>query len=111
MNRKRWVALLLTAALCASFTSCLLQTSSSKPFTIDLIVKGTDADFWKSADDGAQEAAGFYGATVQMYGPETEKFYMDQNWRCGGFDCPQAGCNRLGGCGLYTADAARSTGG
>lgn len=78
MNRKRWVALLLTAALCVSFTSCLLQTGSSKPFTIDLIVKGTDADFWRSVNDGAQEAAGFYGATVRMYGPETEKFYMDQ---------------------------------
>lgn len=78
MKRKQWIALLLVAALCAPFTGCLLRSGPNRLFTIDLIVKGTDAAFWKSVDDGAQEAAGSCGAVVQMYGPETEKYYMDQ---------------------------------
>jgi ribose transport system substrate-binding protein len=76
---KRFLALLLFAAACLSFASC---SFSPKTYTVNLIVKGTGTEFWKSVNRGAQAAASMYHANVQMYGPEEENFdqspYIEQ---------------------------------
>jgi len=66
---KRFLALLLAFAFCFSLSSCSFP---SKTYTINLIVKGTGTEFWKSVNRGAQAAASVYHADVQMYGPKEE---------------------------------------
>ena len=66
---KRFLALLFAAAVCFLLVSC---SFSSKTDTINLIVKGTGTEFWKSVNRGAQAAASVYQVNVQMYGPEEE---------------------------------------
>lgn len=72
---KRFLALLLAAVVCLSLAGC---NFTSQIYNIDLIVKGTDSEFWKSVNNGAQVAALTYHANVQIYGPEVEKDYAEQ---------------------------------
>jgi ribose transport system substrate-binding protein len=76
---KRVLTLLLAAATCLSLAGC---SFAQKTDTINLIVKGTGTEFWKSVNRGAQAAASVYHVNVQMYGPEEENFdqtkYIEQ---------------------------------
>lgn len=72
---KRFFAILLIVAFCICLMGC---SFSSKIYTIDLIVKGTGTEFWKSVDKGAQSAATAYHVDVKMFGPTVEKDYIDQ---------------------------------
>ena len=80
---KRLGTLLLTIAIVAglSGTVAYLWNASVTPqkgYAFDLIVKGTNVDFWKSVNEGAQAAASTYNCTVTMVGPAIEKNYSQQ---------------------------------
>lgn len=66
------VALCLAAGL---FSGC---ASSQEKLRIDLIVKGTETEFWQSVNDGAQAAASQYGVDVKLFGPKQEEDYRQQ---------------------------------
>lgn len=69
----------LSVLLCGlGLAGCAAATASQKTRTIDLIVKSTQMEFWRSVDDGAQAAAAAYGITVTLYGPEKEIDYRQQ---------------------------------
>lgn len=53
-------------------------SSNQKQYSIDLIVKGTETDFWKSVNRGAQDASKQYNCKVTMTGPSEEKDYLSQ---------------------------------
>lgn len=69
-------AIILIFILCAC--SQMQLGKSNKPYTIDLIVKGTSEEFWKRVNDGAQAAADIYNMQVNMYGPDIEENYQEQ---------------------------------
>lgn len=73
---KRFFALLLAVSVCLLLNCC---SFSNKNYTINLIVKGTNTEFFKSVNKGAQAAASTYHVNVQMYGPKEEKDYNEQN--------------------------------
>ena len=80
---KRLGTLILTAVVLAGVVGAVAYFShtdygSKKRYTFDLIVKGTDMDFWETVDEGAQAAASAYNANVSMIGPPSEKDYSKQ---------------------------------
>lgn len=79
---KRVLAVFLAIAVFAGITGAvmyLLRTSGpQKEYKFDLIVKGTDAVFWKYVDQGAQAAAASRHTAVTMLGPANEKDYLQQ---------------------------------
>lgn len=75
---KRLFALLLAAAAFVGIAGAVRALWNAGPvqakkYTIDLIVKSTNMEFWKSVNEGAQAAASAYNATVTMTGPAIEK--------------------------------------
>lgn len=66
-----WIA----AILCFMLGGCF---DGKQQYTIDLIVKGTETEFWQSVYDGAKAAAAAYHADVCMFGPAAEKDYRQQ---------------------------------
>lgn len=80
---KRMIALFFVIAVfvgVAGAASLVVQsnTGEKKEYHITLIVKGTNIEFWKSVNEGAQAAASAYNVTVSMIGPADEKDYMQQ---------------------------------
>lgn len=80
---KRLFVLLLTVAVFLGITGAAgicwnTVLGVKKGYTFDLIVKGTNMDFWKSVNEGAQAAASSYDVTVSMRGPAIEKNYTKQ---------------------------------
>ncbi|HBQ46167.1 MAG TPA: hypothetical protein DD737_03685 [Ruminococcaceae bacterium] len=75
---KRGIALLLVLALLLGEAGCLAGFGAKREYAVDLIVKGTNMDFWKSVNEGAQAAASDYRAAVTMTGPAIEKDYRQQ---------------------------------
>ena len=75
---KKRIALILVLVLLLGAAGCLAGFGAKREYAIDLIVKGTNMDFWKSVNGGAQAAASDYRATVTMTGPAIEKDYQQQ---------------------------------
>jgi ribose transport system substrate-binding protein len=80
---KRLYTLMLTVVVLAGAAVAVLYFwnagySIKKGYTFELIVKGTDIDFWKSVNAGAQAAASTYDVNVSMIGPTIEKDYSQQ---------------------------------
>ena len=80
---KRLYTLMLTVVVLAGAAVAVLYFwnagfSIKKGYTFELIVKGTDVDFWNSVNEGAQAAASTYNVNVSMVGPASEKDYSQQ---------------------------------
>ncbi len=75
-RRGTWLMAVLCVLLAGSLFGC--EASKKTNYKIDLIVKETHVDFWNSLHEGAQAAAAVYGATVTLYGPETEVDFSAQ---------------------------------
>ncbi len=50
----------------------------NQEYSIDLIVKGSNTEFWQNVYEGAKAASEVYGVKVNMYGPAQESNYRDQ---------------------------------
>ena len=77
---KRFFAIGLVLMFCFSLFGCSYNFTlhDKKHYTVELIVKGTSADFWKRVNDGAQAAAAACDAQVEMSGPQLEENCSDQ---------------------------------
>lgn len=65
----------IAAILCFILSGCFKE---KQQYTIDLIVKGTETEFWQSVYEGAKAAGTVCHADVSMYGPAAEKDYRQQ---------------------------------
>ena len=75
---RRMAALLLLAALLLGLGGCAARAGVG-PYSVYLIVKSTETDFWKSVFAGANAAKSTYNVELTVLGPETEEDYALQN--------------------------------
>ena len=72
----RALALMLALIFCAAiFASCIEQ---KKKYNIEIIVAGTETEFWRNAYAGAEAAAEEYNVNVKLFGPQFEADYYRQ---------------------------------
>ena len=75
---RRMAALLLLAALLLGLGGCAARADGG-PYSVYLIVKSTETEFWKSVFAGANAAKSTYNVELTVLGPETEEDYALQN--------------------------------
>ena len=75
---KRLAAMLVLASLLLCVSGCA-QTRQSGPYSVYLISKSTQTEFWKSVFAGANAAKSEYNVELTILGPETEEDYEEQN--------------------------------
>ena len=71
----KFFTLFLTGLSIAFSTGC----GETRRYSIAVIVKSTNSDFWRGVEDGANAAAVGYNANVSFGGPELEEDYLSQN--------------------------------
>lgn len=72
---KRMLACTLTVILLISLCSC---STPKRTYTVALITKSVDSDFWKSVYNGAAAAGSNYNIEIRFMGPKEEKDYRQQ---------------------------------
>lgn len=77
MKYKRFLALCLSLAILLSFSSC--KINSDKKYSIYVITKSTNSNFWNDVESGVKAAATEYNVDVVFEGPSSEEDYMAQN--------------------------------
>lgn len=78
MRRSRYAALwavLLGILLCG----CVGKPAASEQYTVTLVAKSTQTEFWLSVFAGAEAAATEYNLKLDIIGPATEEDYESQN--------------------------------
>jgi ribose transport system substrate-binding protein len=73
--KKRICCILLILVLAFSLGAC---SAVQKKYTIDLIVKSTNSDFWVSVYDGAKTAGAEHNIDLRFLGPMNEEEYKLQ---------------------------------
>lgn len=70
------LCILLTACL---LTGCTAERAASQQYTVALVAKSTETEFWLSVFAGAEAAATEYNVSLSITGPETEEDFETQN--------------------------------
>ena len=70
--------------LCIFLTACLLtgcaaERAASQQYSVALVAKSTETEFWLSVFAGAEAAATEYNVSLSITGPETEEDFETQN--------------------------------
>lgn len=78
MRQNRCVALLM-ALILSCLCGCGTSPVASTQYTVSLVVKSTQTEFWLSVFAGAEAAATEYNLKLNIVGPETEEDYEAQN--------------------------------
>ena len=76
---KRILAFLMALALLLAMTGCSRDKSSER-FSVWLIVKSTETQFWRAAFAGAKAAQAEYDVKLTIRGPGREEDYETQNF-------------------------------
>lgn len=67
------------ALLCFLLCGCTGNAAVSERYTVTLVAKSTETEFWLSVFAGAEAAATEYNMELTIIGPETEEDYETQN--------------------------------
>lgn len=80
MRRNRYVPLLLAALLSLTLLGgCGRSGGTGERYTVTLVAKSTQTEFWLSVFAGAEAAATEYNMELTIVGPDTEEDYETQN--------------------------------
>lgn len=75
-NKAAVLCLLLAGAL---LSGCTAPGTAAEQYSVALVVKSTETEFWLSVFAGAEAAATEYNIRLDITGPETEEDYEAQN--------------------------------
>ena len=79
MRRNRYIFLLLAALFGMALGGCGGSGGAAEQYTVALVAKSTQTEFWLSVFAGAEAAATEYNMELTIVGPETEEDYETQN--------------------------------
>ena len=79
MRRNRYIPLLLSVLLGMTLGGCGGSGGTTEQYTVALVAKSTQTEFWLSVFAGAEAAATEYNLELTVVGPETEEDYETQN--------------------------------
>ena len=79
MRRNRYILLLLAALFGMALGGCGGSGGAAEQYTVALVAKSTQTEFWLSVFAGAEAAATEYNMELTIVGPETEEDYETQN--------------------------------
>ena len=79
MRRNKRIPLLLAVLLSLSLGGCGGGGGNGEQYTVALVAKSTQTEFWLSVFAGAEAAATEYNLELTIVGPETEEDYETQN--------------------------------
>ena len=79
MRRNRYIPLLLAALFGMTLGGCGGSGGTTEQYTVALVAKSTQTEFWLSVFAGAEAAATEYNLELTVVGPETEEDYETQN--------------------------------
>ena len=79
MRRNRYIPLLLAALFGMTLGGCGGSGGTTEQYTVALVAKSTQTEFWLSVFAGAEAAATEYNMELTIVGPETEEDYETQN--------------------------------
>lgn len=63
---------------CSNGEKATEESKAEGNYTIDIVAKGFQHQFWKSVESGAKDAAQEYGATINFVGPANETAIQEQ---------------------------------
>ena len=79
MRRNKYILLMLSVLLGMTLGGCGGSGGTTEQYTVALVAKSTQTEFWLSVFAGAEAAATEYNLELTMVGPETEEDYETQN--------------------------------
>ena len=79
MRRNKYIPLMLSVLLGVTLGGCGGSGGTTEQYTVALVAKSTQTEFWLSVFAGAEAAATEYNLELTMVGPETEEDYETQN--------------------------------
>ena len=79
MRRNKYIPLLLAALFGMTLGGCGGSGGTTEQYTVALVAKSTQTEFWLSVFAGAEAAATEYNMELTIVGPETEEDYETQN--------------------------------
>ena len=79
MRRNKYIPLMLSVLLGMTLGGCGGSGGTTEQYTVALVAKSTQTEFWLSVFAGAEAAATEYNLELTMVGPETEEDYETQN--------------------------------
>ena len=79
MRRNKYIPLMLSVLLGMTLGGCGGSGGTTEQYTVALVDKSTQTEFWLSVFAGAEAAATEYNLELTMVGPETEEDYETQN--------------------------------
>ena len=79
MRRNKCIPLLLAALFGMTLGGCGGSGGTTEQYTVALVAKSTQTEFWLSVFAGAEAAATEYNMELTIVGPETEEDYETQN--------------------------------
>lgn len=75
---KKYISLLLAALFMLNLSACGGRNATNK-YSVAVITKATDSDFWHNVQRGVNAAATEYNVSATFEGPESEEDYLTQN--------------------------------
>ena len=79
MRRNKYILLMLSVLLGMTLGGCGGSGGTTEQYTVALVAKSTQTEFWLSVFAGAEAAATEYNLELPMVGPENEEDYETQN--------------------------------
>ena len=79
MRRNKYIPLMLSVLLGMTLGGCGGSGGTTEQYTVALVAKSTQTEFWLSVFAGAEAAATEYNLELTVVGPETEEDYETQN--------------------------------
>ena len=79
MRRNKYILLMLSVLLGMTLGGCGGSGGTTEQYTVALVAKSTQTEFWLSVFAGAEAAATEYNLELTVVGPETEEDYETQN--------------------------------
>lgn len=76
MKFKKLLAVFLACVIMLSLTAC---GSSDKKYSVYVITKSTNSNFWEDVERGVRAAATEYNVNIVFEGPSSEEDYLAQN--------------------------------